>query len=504
MNLSNFALDCTVGLTFYEQFFFFMLLPIITIVGTCLVFLVAYWVISRRGAGYKMHELVPHLITANLFIFRYIIPILMLQVWQTVDCLKLDSGSYIAQDMRNACSSDVNTAAMGIGFVVWIIFVIVAPFAGLVILLKHRKQLRFETITNNMAFLWMGFKENRYYYEIFNIVKNIVLIFFVLLLRRYTPLQQLYSVVWLFIVVFFFFLYMRPYDYPIQNVSEFFATLSQFGTLITGVIYFDQGQISRPTYINVDGLFISLNTLVILGLMLTIYFVKPMNNLLLPILRMCSGRRKKHSDEEKLTGKDEKVDHNNIVLRVMADGPPAAPRSPRKGYSSSSDYSYSSRSSATRSSRTRSPYSSGDDAVRRRSRSPGSRSSVTDSEAGEGRKARRRSLSLDSRSGSDSSASSEYRRNGGRQGSGTASSDSNSNSDSSEYARKGRVGRERSYSSSSGSSSSDDAELRRGGNKDSDEEPLNEGKKEEGNYQDMNIGQLINNIEKLLGSEEDK
>lgn len=526
MNLSNFALDCTVGLSFYDQFFFFMLLPILTIVGTCILFLFFYWIISGRSS-YKLHDFIPHLITANLFIFRYIIPILMLQVWQTVDCIHLDEGDFIAQDTRRVCSSDVNTAAMGIGFVVWIIFVIAAPLTAFILLVKNRKVLRFETVTNYSAFLWLGFKESRYFYEIFNIVKNIVLIFFVLLLRRYTPLQQMYSVVWLFIVVLFIFLFLRPYDYPVQNVSEFFATLSQFGILITGIIYYDQGQASRAVYSNVDGLFIALNTLVILGLLLTIYFVKQLNFLLLPLMRVCNGKDSKRDDEEKLREKNEKADHGNVVLSVMADGH-HPPRSPRREYSSGSDYSYSSRSRSSSITRTsensRSPYSSGDDG-RGRSRSPsGSHSSRTDSDVDNKRNNRRRSLSLDSRSsGSDSSASSEYRRNGsgGRQRSGSASSASDSHSqtshsDSSEYGRKGRNGgggakangRQRSYSSSSGSSSSDDAELRRS-NKDS-EEPLHpapannkKGAKDaDGNYQDMNIGQLINNIEKLLGSED--
>lgn len=524
MNLSNFALDCTVGLSFYDQFFFFMLLPILTIVGTCILFLVFYWIISGR-TSYKLHDFIPHLITANLFIFRYIIPILMLQVWQTVDCVHLDEGDFIAQDTRRTCSSDVNTAAMGIGFVVWIIFVVAAPVTAFVLLMKHRKVLRYETITNYLAFLWLGFRENRHFYEIFNIVKNVILIFFVLLLRRYTPLQQMYAVVWLFIIVLFVFLFLRPYEYPIQNVSEFFATISQFGILITGVIYFDQGQVNTPIYLNVDGVFIALNTLVILGLLITIYFVKQMNYALLPIMRACNGGKdpRLHDDEEKLREKNEKADHSNVVLSVMADSH-KPPRSPRREYSSGSDYSYSSRSrssSITRSSdASRSPYSS--DGGRGRSRSPsGSHSSRTDSDV-DNRKPRRRSLSLDSRSssGSDSSASSEYRRggSGGRQrsGSGSGSSDSQSHtshSDSSEYGRKGRNnggGRQRSYSSSSSSSgsSSDDAELRRGPNKDSDEEPLNpqasakKGKDNNGNYQDMNIGQLINNIEKLLGSED--
>jgi len=418
--------------------------------------------------------------------------------------------------MRQLCKSDVNTAAKGIGMVVFIIFVVGLPFYALVKIFRNRRNLRYDNTTNLMAFIWLGFKEDRYFYEFLNYTKNIVLIFFVLLLRRYTSLQQLYSVVWLFICVLFLFLYLRPYAYPIQNFCEFFAILSQFGSLITGVIYYDQGQLKYPTYVNVDGLFIALNSLVILGLILAIYFAEPLNKLLVKWLHS-SDDGKKYGDDEKPRSKDEKgLDHNNIVLRVMGDGPPL-PRSPRdgkKGYASSSDYSYSSRShSDSRSSRSRSPYSSDDGKVRRRSHSRDSDSSRsrTDSEAAEGGRGRRRSLSpLETRSEDNSSASSEYRRNGRKRSASASSSGSDdshtSQSDSSEYGRKGRGGRARSYSSSSaGSSSSDDAELRRGPNKGhNDEEPLTgkKDKKEDGNYQDMNIGQLINNIEKLLGSED--
>jgi len=300
--------------------------------------------------------------------------------------------------------------------------------------------------------------------------------------------------------------------------------------------------------VNVDGVFITLNSIVIMLLLLAVYIPVKLNNILHPIVVCFKGKNKsKYAiDEEKLTEKEQgKLDHNNIVLRVMADGPPVPPRSPRdgkkKGYANSDSFSYSSRSTRSRSrSRSRSPYSSsGDDEVRRRSRSRSrsqsrtdtrsSRSTVrTDSEAGEGRARRRRSLSLDYRDSGNTTASSEYPANkpsAPRKRSASVSSEesrtSASASASSEFGRKGRTGgRQRSYSSSSQSSnSSSDAELRRGGpsssgkNMHSDEEPLhpipnnnknNKGGKDDANFQDMNIGQLINNIEKLLGSDTEK
>jgi hypothetical protein len=118
--------------------------------------------------------------------------------------------------------------------------------------------------------------------------------------------------------VLFIFLILRPYVVPIQNVSEFFAIISHFGTLI----YYDQSQVNKPTYINVDALFLLLNTAVILGLWLTIYFVEDMDawwtRHVLPLYH--------HDKHEKLRDEDGKeVDHRDVTLKVKADGPPVPP-----------------------------------------------------------------------------------------------------------------------------------------------------------------------------------
>ena len=262
--VSFYSSDCVIGWNYYTKFLVFIILPIsyITIATLVLMLVSLCYVKKRKKKIQKFNSVIlkeiyteetPNCIRFFLAWSKTAIVIGTFLCWPTVveksleimNCENIGDKYYLAEDLSIECYTSKHYSYLIIGYISLIVYGIGIPLLGFKLLYKYRYHLfelndRYDGSTP-LSFLFLGYREKRWYYEFIIMFKKAGLIIISVFLVNY-PRYQLISANLLIQISFFMHLFLKPYDNItkygiICNKLESISLVSLVMTLSTGLFF---------------------------------------------------------------------------------------------------------------------------------------------------------------------------------------------------------------------------------------------------------------------------
>ena len=162
-----------------------------------------------------------------------------------MNCEKIGSNYYLVKDVSVSCYDSKHYQYLMVSYIAIIFYGIGIPLLGFYLLFKYRYRLydmqnRYDGSTP-LSFLFLGYREKRWYYEFIIMGKKAGLILLSVFLKNY-PRYQIIGASLLVQISFFLHVFLRPYDTitsygMICNKLESISLLSLVMTLSTGLFF---------------------------------------------------------------------------------------------------------------------------------------------------------------------------------------------------------------------------------------------------------------------------
>jgi hypothetical protein len=162
-----------------------------------------------------------------------------------MNCEKIGENYYLVKDVSVSCYDNKHYQYLIISYVAIIFYGVGIPLLGFHLLYKYRYRLfdmqnRYDGSTP-LSFLFLGYREKRWYYEFIIMGKKAGLILLSVFLKNY-PRYQIIGASLLVQISFFLHVFLRPYDTitsygMICNKLESISLLSLVMTLSTGLFF---------------------------------------------------------------------------------------------------------------------------------------------------------------------------------------------------------------------------------------------------------------------------
>ena len=172
-------------------------------------------------------------------------PTIVEKTLEVMNCEKVGNTYYLVKDFSVVCYDNKHNNFLIVSYIAIVIYGFGIPAFGFYLLYKYRYRLydmqnRYDGSTP-LSFLFLGYREKRWYYEFIIMSKKAGLILLSVFLRNY-PRYQIIGASLLVQISFFLHVFLRPYDTitsygMICNKLESISLLSLVMTLSTGLFF---------------------------------------------------------------------------------------------------------------------------------------------------------------------------------------------------------------------------------------------------------------------------
>jgi hypothetical protein len=172
-------------------------------------------------------------------------PTIVEKTLEIMNCEKIGEKYYLVKDVSVVCYDSQHYTYLIVGYIGLILYGIGIPLLGFRLLYKYRFRLfdmqnRYDGSTP-LSFLFLGYREKRWYYEFIIMAKKAGLILLSVFSRNH-PRYQIIGASLLMQMSFFLHVFLRPYDTitsygMICNQLESVSLLSLVMTLSTGLFF---------------------------------------------------------------------------------------------------------------------------------------------------------------------------------------------------------------------------------------------------------------------------
>ena len=262
--VSFYSSDCAIGWSYYDKLIVYLALPLFyMIIVTIIIALISLCYCSKNKKKLKrlssviekekFKERKP---TCQQFFIAWektavVVgtflswPTIVEKTLEVMSCEKIGNEYYLVKDVSVICYDSKHYTFLIIAYIAIIIYGIGIPLTGYYLLFKYRYRLydmqnRYDGSTP-LSFLFLGYREKRWYYEFIIMGKKAGLILLSVFLKNY-PRYQIIGASLLVQISFFLHVFLRPYDTitsygMICNKLESISLLSLVMTLSTGLFF---------------------------------------------------------------------------------------------------------------------------------------------------------------------------------------------------------------------------------------------------------------------------
>ena len=261
--VSFYSSDCAIGWSYYDKLLVYLILPIFYICSvTIIIALISLCYCkktqkkikkSTNNEIKKYEEKKPSCLTFFIAWEKTAIVVGTFLSWPTIvtktlevlNCENIDDTYYLVNDYSIICYDKTHYTYLIIAYIALILYGLGIPLLGFKLLYNYRYRLydmhnRYDGSTP-LSFLFLGYREKRWYYEFIIMGKKAGLILLSVFLKNY-PRYQIIAASLLIQISFFLHVFLRPYDTItsyglICNRLESVSLLSLVMTLSTGLFF---------------------------------------------------------------------------------------------------------------------------------------------------------------------------------------------------------------------------------------------------------------------------
>ena len=261
--VSFYSSDCVLQWGYYDKFIVYLALPLVYIfVSTIVIFIVSLCYCKRKNKNLRRMSVVQQedylkksptcmefftawektAVVVGTFLSW---PTIVEKTLEIMNCEKIGEKYYLVKDVSIECYDSKHLNYLIVGYLGLILYGIGIPLLGFRLLYKYRFRLfdmqnRYDGSTP-LSFLFLGYREKRWYYEFIIMGKKAGLILLSVFLRNH-PRYQIIGASLLIQISFFIHVFLRPYDTitsygMICNKLESVSLLSLVMTLSTGLFF---------------------------------------------------------------------------------------------------------------------------------------------------------------------------------------------------------------------------------------------------------------------------
>ena len=262
--VSFYSSDCAIGWSYYDKLIVYLALPLFyMIIVTIIIALISLCYCSnnkkklkRLSTKIEKQKYIERKPTCKEFFTAWektaIVvgtflswPTIVEKTLEVMNCEKIGDIYYLVKDVSVICYDSKHYQFLIVSYIAIIIYGIGIPLSGFYLLYKYRYRLydmqnRYDGSTP-LSFLFLGYREKRWYYEFIIMGKKAGLILLSVFLKNY-PRYQIIGASLLVQISFFLHVFLRPYDTitsygMICNKLESISLLSLVMTLSTGLFF---------------------------------------------------------------------------------------------------------------------------------------------------------------------------------------------------------------------------------------------------------------------------
>ena len=261
--VSFYSSDCVIGWNYYDKFIVYLTLPLVYIImATIIIFILSLCYCKKKkkkAATMSSNDKKIYLSNSPSCMEFFIAwektavvvgtflswPTIVEKTLEVMNCEKIGEKYYLVKDVSVTCYDSKHYSYLIVGYLGLILYGIGIPLLGFRLLYKYRYRLfdmqnRYDGSTP-LSFLFLGYREKRWYYEFIIMGKKAGLILLSVFLRNH-PRYQIIGASLLVQISFFIHVFLRPYDTitsygMICNKLESISLLSLVMTLSTGLFF---------------------------------------------------------------------------------------------------------------------------------------------------------------------------------------------------------------------------------------------------------------------------
>ena len=262
--VSFYSSDCTIGWSYYDKLLIYLIMPLFYIfVVTLMIFIVTALFCRNKGKKIKKiksKEEKERFKNSEPSFCKFFIawektaivvgtflswPTVLQKILEVMNCEKIGDKYYLVKDLSVECYTYQHNTFLIASYIGLIGYGIGIPLLGFKLLYNYRYRLfdlsdRYNGSTP-LSFLFLGYREKRWYYEFIIMGKKASLIIISVFLRSH-PRYQIIAASLMVQISFFLHVFLRPYDTitnygMICNKLESVSLLSLVSTLSTGLFF---------------------------------------------------------------------------------------------------------------------------------------------------------------------------------------------------------------------------------------------------------------------------
>ncbi len=262
--VSFYSSDCAIGWTYYDKLLVYLVLPLAyMVVVTFVIFCISLCYCQKKKKKMKkmktqleIKEYMEKSPTCWSFFIAWektaIVvgtflswPTIVQKTLEVLNCEKIGDKYYLVKDYSVTCYDSQHYTYLIVAYVSLVLYGIGIPLLGFRLLYNYRFRLfdmqnRYDGSTP-LSFLFLGYREKRWYYEFIIMGKKAGLILLSVFLKSH-PRYQIIAASLLVQISFFLHVFMKPYDTitsygMICNKLESISLLSLVMTLSTGLFF---------------------------------------------------------------------------------------------------------------------------------------------------------------------------------------------------------------------------------------------------------------------------
>ena len=262
--VSFYSSDCVIGWSYYDKLLVYLTLPLLYIViVTIIISIISCFFckkkkkkLRRLGSVIERDDFLKRTPSCLKFFIAWektaIVvgtflswPTILEKTLEVMNCKKIGTKYYLVKDFSVECYTKTHYNYLTVSYVSLGFYGIGIPLLGFKLLYDYRFRLfdmqnRYDG-SSPLSFLFLGYREKRWYYEFIIMGKKASLIIISVFLRNY-PRYQIIAASLMVQVSFFLHVFLRPYDVitsygMICNKLESISLLSLVMTLSTGLFF---------------------------------------------------------------------------------------------------------------------------------------------------------------------------------------------------------------------------------------------------------------------------
>ena len=248
-----FSFDCLSSSSEFTLFtpsptIFKMFMMALTPILLCVVISIVLGMIALATRT-SLNDFKRNLVASNVVILFLILPTLIDSGLALFQCIEIDTGDF-------RVNADLNIVWYSVEHILWwlmlsipilVVWVFGTQFLILLYLIKHRRRLNSTAVKKYFHIIYIGYRDERFYWEFFNTFKKFMIISLNVFLSQVSKSYKGMTAIITLLVLVRLQMYLKPYKLKVNNEVENSSMIAIGFTLYGGLLFF-KGQ-SQVTFI---------------------------------------------------------------------------------------------------------------------------------------------------------------------------------------------------------------------------------------------------------------